>query len=413
MSNPADTLADLRDRVAGMVGEVLGGAALHRASDVDLADAIRVGGDLLRIVEGLLVDGVAELAERSRSIDRAERLTTRLGCHDLNELVQRLTRCSAATASKLDKAQKAVAVEWDPIGGDARPAPLPALRGAMVDGAVGLDGVLAVAGPLLAMRDRVAREQVLLADEILAAEARGEVPDAAPAASADILKLQAQVWAVALDQDGAEPAERHAAFHRGVTLGKVRDGVIPIRGGLMPEVAAQLQCIADATGSPRAGTVRFDDPDALAAPSDARDGAFLDDRTGPQKLHDALATALTVAAASKDLPTIGGAAPTLIVSVREDDVLDEHGWAHAEGSEQPVSVRAARHVACSGVIQRVTLGGNGRILRLGVEERIFNRHQRRAFALRDGGCVIPGCGVPAAWCEVHREHWGGPVLVVA
>jgi hypothetical protein len=368
---------------------------------------------LLRLVEALLVDGVAEVAERSRSLSRDERLTARLGCHDLNELVQRLTRCSSATAAKLAKAQKAVGVEWDPIGGAARPARLPALRSAMLDGEVGVDGILGVAGPLLAMGDRVPREQVLLADGILAAGARGEGPDAAPPACADVLKLQAQVWAVALDPDGAEPAERDSAFHRGVTLGRARNNIIPIHGGLMPEVAAQLQRIFDSVAAPRAGRVAFDDPVKLgpADQTDAAEGAFLDDRNRAQRQHDALAMALSVAAASRDLPTIGGAAPTLIISVRQQDAEAEHGWAHAEGIEQPVSVQAARHVGCSGVIQRVTLGKNGRILRLGTEERVFNRHQRRAIALRDGGCVIPGCGVPAAWCEIHHvtaHASGGP-----
>jgi hypothetical protein len=413
MTNPAERLADLHAHVAREVGDLLVSASLHSASDTSLADSVALAGDLLRLVEAVLIDGVGDLAERSRSLSRDERLTSRLGCHDLNELVQRLTRCSAATASKLGKAQKAVAIEWDPIGGDARPAPLPALRTAMLHGDVGVDGVLAIAGPLLAMGDRVSREQVLLADEILAAQARGEGPDAAPPACADLLKLQAQVWAVALDQDGAEPAERDSAFHRGVTLGRARNGIIPIHGGLMAEVAAQLQRIFDSVGAPRAGRVTFDDPDklGLAEETDAADGAFLDDRSRAQRQHDALAMALSVAAATRDLPTIGGAAPTLIVSVREQDLGAEDAWAHAEGVEQPLTMKAARHVACSGVIQRVVLGGDGRILRLGTEERVFNRHQRRAIGLRDGGCIIPGCNVPLAWCEIHHvlEHAeGGP-----
>jgi len=55
------------------------------------------------------------------------------------------------------------------------------------------------------------------------------------------------------------------------------------------------------------------------------------------------------------------------------------------------------------------LGGNNRILRIGTEKRLFNRHQRRAIALRDGNCIIPGCGVPPAWCEIHHvtEHAHG------
>ena len=136
-----------------------------------------------------------------------------------------------------------------------------------------------------------------------------------------------------------------------------------------------------------------------------------DERTTPQKLHDALATALSVAAASRDLPTIGGAAPTLVVSVREEDLVAGTGRAWLDGGNEPASIFTARHIACSGVIQRVTLAENGRIVRIGTEERVFNRHQRRAISLRDGGCAIPGCTVPAAWCEIHHvtDHaHGGP-----
>jgi hypothetical protein len=52
---------------------------------------------------------------------------------------------------------------------------------------------------------------------------------------------------------------------------------------------------------------------------------------------------------------------------------------------------------------------DGRIIELGNLQRIFTSHQRRAIALRDGGCVIPGCTVPATWCEIHHvvEHAQG------
>ncbi len=38
--------------------------------------------------------------------------------------------------------------------------------------------------------------------------------------------------------------------------------------------------------------------------------------------------------------------------------------------------------------------------------RTANRHQRRALALRDGGCIYPGCGAPVRWCDAHHfTHW--------
>ena len=53
----------------------------------------------------------------------------------------------------------------------------------------------------------------------------------------------------------------------------------------------------------------------------------------------------------------------------------------------------------------------GAIMQLGSPERCFTAHQRRAITLRDGGCLIPGCTVPAAWCEIHHvipDESGGP-----
>jgi hypothetical protein len=42
---------------------------------------------------------------------------------------------------------------------------------------------------------------------------------------------------------------------------------------------------------------------------------------------------------------------------------------------------------------------------------VFTVHQRRAIIARDRECLIPGCHVPASWCEIHHvaEHSrGGP-----
>jgi len=74
-----------------------------------------------------------------------------------------------------------------------------------------------------------------------------------------------------------------------------------------------------------------------------------------------------------------------------------------------VSLASARHIACSGAVERVVVGDNGRIVSIETLDRIFNHHQRRAIALRDGGCIIPGCHVPAEWCEIHHvdEHVRG------
>jgi len=396
---------------AEMTGALSGGGIID-ASDGQVTTALALAGELGRLADAVLVEATGEVARRSIARDRELRLTTRMGCHDVSELVQRLTRLGPASAARLQKAGKATMVAVS-FAGTPLPARLPAMRDALIDGVVGLDGLLAVAGPLEAMNRRVGREDLLAADSMLAAEARGEGPDGAPPACADLLRLQALVWSAVLDQDGAEPREDRALRKRGITFGTERDGVVPFRGNLLPEVAAQFRRICDATGSPRVdqnSAVQFRPADEA---SDSSDDQFVPDdpRTWAQKQHDALATALFAAASSGLLPTIGGAAPTLVVSVRAEDLLTGTGWAHVDGTDEPVSIAAAAHAGCAGVVQRVLLGENGRILRLGTEERVFNRHQRRAIALRDGGCIIPGCGVPAGWCEIHHvtDHAeGGP-----
>ena len=120
---------------------------------------------------------------------------------------------------------------------------------------------------------------------------------------------------------------------------------------------------------------------------------------------------LTAAAASGALPTLGGAAPTLVVSVREEDLATGRGYAHLPGDDQPIFLATARHIACTGAVQRVVSGTNGRIVSIQTLDRVFNFYQRRAITLRDGGCLIPGCHVPPQWCEIHhvQEHSrGGP-----
>ena len=412
MEDLLDRLETLDAMMAEVVAETLIGRALRTADETALVHLISLTGRIGRRLESVLIESVGEIETRSSSGDRADRMTTRLGCHDVPELVERATLCSRSSVSRLRRASAAVHREVSITTGEMLEPALPAMREAMCASLVGVDGLVAVAGPLLSAGSRISREALLAADTALAAASRGDCPDAGPSVSADLLRLHAQTWSAALDQDGAEPRERMTAHRRGFTLGTPTEAGVPCRGNLMPEVVAQLQRIFDAHLNPAGQGVRFaehapegDDTDHAVIP--------LDTRTRAQKQHDALASALSVAASSGLLPTIGGAAPTLVVSVREQDVERGKGHAHAEGCDTPLGMAAALHIGCAGVIQRVTLRDDGRILRIGIEERIFNRHQRRAIALRDGGCIIPGCGVPAGWCEIHREHENGPVLVAA
>ena len=402
----AQPLADLRSQVSAAGRAASAERTFERGTEAELAGQVAAIAEVARLVEALLVDAVGEVMQRSENAFRDERMTSHFGCRDVSELLQTLTRVDPRTAARLQRAAKAVRPAVSDTTGELLDPPFPSVRHAMLDGVIGVDGILAITAPLQQTAPRVSSTARAQAADVVVAEARGEGPDGAPPACAELLRIHAQAWSLALDQDGAEPRERVAERKRSLTLGVPTPYGVPFRGLLLPEVAAQMQTIFDAHLAP---TVAFDDPYAVDANGDPLPPTAADDRTRAQKQHDALAAALGVAASSGLLPTIGGAAPTLVVSVDETDLLTGTGYAHAQGCEQPVSTLVARHIACTGVIQRITQGRDGRIVRIGTEERVFNRHQRRAIALRDGGCIIPGCTVPAGWCEIHHvtEYAGG------
>ncbi|GAA1912633.1 HNH endonuclease signature motif containing protein [Microbacterium aoyamense] len=398
-------LATLKELAAEVAASSIHRHEMRVLDEHEVVAVLASAAHVQRLLDAVVIEAVGEVVERTDEPVTEGRMTHRFGCRNVSELVQRATLVSPVTAARFEKAAKAVRRGVSFTGGELLEARLPALRDALGDGVVGLDGALAIAAPLMAMGARASRDAVLIADAELAAGARGEGVDAAPPACADLLRVQSQVWAAALDPDGAEPRERAAIHKRAFQLGAATDHGVPVRGMLMPEVAAQFQRICDATLSPRVEGVQFLDSESLDAE------VPVDPRTQGQKQHDVLAMALGVAASSELLPTIGGAAPTLVVTVREEDLASGKGSAHVEGTTEPVAIASAQHVACSGAVQRIVFDNAGRIVALGTEERVFNRRQRRAIAARDGGCVIPGCGVPAGWCEVHHvtEHArGGP-----
>ncbi|MFE1646667.1 DUF222 domain-containing protein, partial [Microbacterium sp. P01] len=354
MDNLADTLRQVELTLGAVVGRAYRSGELRGMDDEVVLALVRGASVIARQAEALVVGAVAELEERMDSAAYPDRPTTRFGCRSLKELVQRTTLGSGRTAGDIVKAARALQQPVAVSTGEVLPAAYPALREAAADGVVGVEALVAVVGTLAAAQcDRGAR---LIADAELAASARGAGVDGGPCPGVDDLRLQAQVWAAYLDQDGAEPRETRALRKRAFTIGVCREGMVPCRGTLLPEVAAQMQRLFDSILNPKAdgpdtpAGPRFVDggePSGDAALEDAvPDGAALEDagdpRTRVTRQHDALAMILTVAARSGDVPSIGGAAPTLVVSVTAEDLVSGRGHAHLDGCDEPVSLAVAR-----------------------------------------------------------------------
>ena len=443
--------ADLVDQAASGLRELLSAETVALLPDADRMHLLRALGEVQRATEALIVETIASVDE-GRAGSGTVTFCSQFGCGSVGELLERALRTDAAGAGRVVKAAKLVRRDVELTTGNPLPARWPHLREALLDGAIGVAGLLAATWPIERAGARIGTEDRLRADADLAGFARGCIAtddgldgdaeggaDVAPPATPEDLRLLAQAIAAYLDADGAPPSEERAMNARGVVLGRAKDGVIPIRGTLLPEVAAQLQRIWDAylnpkvDGPPLPG-VRFTPSDAegtdgdhadSAGTGDGRDGGIPDDGTLPsgnpgvtldtrsrsQKQHDALAAALGIAARHDEMPRLGGAAPTLLVSVSAEDYATGRGWARLDGVDTLVSVATARHTACGGTVQRVLFDPEGRIVGIGATERIFTPHQRRAITLRDRECLIPGCHVPSSWCEIHHVQEyarGGP-----
>ncbi|GAA1539217.1 hypothetical protein HD600_001173 [Microbacterium ginsengiterrae] len=453
------SLAEQLESIDRRLADVLGASDDARGeADADLLAAVQVLGRIRRRLDGAVSAAAGRVAERDRPLERAARFSSRAGCRDAVDLLRRALRVDGHTARRYATAGAAIRQELDVTSGGLLPSAFPALAGALEDGELSVEGFLACAVPLQ-KSVRIGAADRLAADALLARFARGlelddtiadtdianhpdlDASDArpGPAPTTDELSGVTAHILARIDPDGAEPDDRAGLRRRHLTIGALRAGTVPVRGELLPEVAAQLQKLIDSLTNPRVdkesgpgGLVHFrpSEPgiyDGVEAGKDADGEARADGipshraeappaetadlRNHAQRRHDALATVLTIAAASGDLPALGGAAPTLVVSVRADDFVGRAGRATIDGPGYDVPLGVADHAACAGLVQRVLFDEDGAIVAIGTTGRIFNAHQRRAIILRDKKCVIPGCEIRAEWCEIHHVHdhaLGGP-----
>lgn len=277
--------------------------------------------------------------------------------------------------------------------GPGAPVRFPALGAALVAGTVSVELVRAVTGILDEVVDRVDAEVWVVAEAGLA--------EFAVAHSFAESVVEAKRVRDRLDAAGVarREAERRAA--RCLTLGAERpDGMTPVRGLLDPESAAVVRAGLDALTHPRNTATA---PDVSGA--DGSGGATADERSYPQRAVDAL-VALVRRALAQGLPATGGTRPQVVITISVADLVSGRGVAHLEGSGERASVATARRQACDGEVIPAVLGTEGAVLGLGLSHRLFSVAQRRALALRDGGCVAPGCARPPGWCDAHHvEHW--------
>ena len=124
-------------------------------------------------------------------------------------------------------------------------------------------------------------------------------------------------------------------------------------------------------------------------------------------LNLAQLTALALVEAARRSITLGERGPgsrpevVLVADVTFGDIVNP---GFEDGT--PLGRRAFENLACDATIRRLITDGPSEPLELGRSVRLASQGQRRAAAVRDGGCVFPGCDRPPDQCDLHHiRHW--------
>ncbi|WP_166805192.1 HNH endonuclease signature motif containing protein [Cryobacterium sp. TMT2-4] len=391
------------------------------------ADAMMVLGtveDLGRRVDAARVASAADISVRSRRILGHESLAYKNGASSGIDLITRLSRVSSREANRRVRLGENVTPRR--AGTSMLPPYYPAVADALTAGELGVDAAENIVTALDQVAARVAPDELGTAERALVASATGAVTDDTRglpgegfAFPADLVRGMASQWQARLDPDGTAPNEPVAEARSTVGFGLFRDGLYPLRGGVTPELRGIMNAIFDTYLSAHAAP-KFPTEEEQARMAagqlipGAEAAALSDDRNGGQKRADILRGVFEAATRDAGTPTMGGAAPTVMIHVNQADLTADHGVGWIDGVEAPISLTSVKQALCAGGFQEIRFGPHNEVLSLSTENRFFNRAQRRAIAARDGGCTIPGCTVPAAWCEVHHVtpwHRGGKTKI--
>lgn len=387
--------AALQVRAACDVIAELAAQPVSHLDDAELVALLQPLGLLRRLADVAGVRAAAEVAKRSATKDDAS-LAHRHSERSAADLV--------ATHSGLPVAE---ARRWCAIGvataprismlGEALPPLRPGVARSFSEGTIGVD----IASTALRALDEVEPHVDLASMGELEIDLVGW---AAELGERDFGRLCCSLRD-RLDPDGAEPREDELPARSGVRVSRNSDGAEVWVLTMHPEASGILAAAVDARTAPRR------QPTFDLAPVPADEAAGMDDRrTLSQRRFDAIVD-IARESLTRDGGDLAGTAVTMLVTVSEEALRTGVGAAHIAGVDGAISAGTARRLAAGAEIIPVVLGGECEVLDLGRGRRLFSSSQRRAMALRDEGCIWPGCPAPPGWCEVaHLRPWssGGP-----
>ncbi len=326
---------------------------------------------------------------------------------DLHEAIQALTALQLRLVSRLDgeprhkaaRLREQLRVDWHVAREMVEQARLlgqrPALDEALSTGQATGAQVRVIGEALRFLPEEVEPAIVDEAEQSLLDHARSFEPARLRRLGDRILQHVAPDVAERLEGEALRKAEQRAWWRRGLTLLPPVSGSVRVTGCLTVEDAAVVQAALEPLCSPAVARRPAQDGPAR------REDSVAPERSARQQRADALVEVCKLALRSGDLPDHGGQPPQLTVTIDHQSLLSGLGVAYTESGAR-LDAETARRLACEARIVPVVLDGAGPPLDLGRGRRYFTSAQRRAMAVRDGGCAFPDCDRPARWCEAHH-----------
>jgi hypothetical protein len=383
----------------------LGGSA----AEIDLLDdaslleaqALYVGHQRAMQTYGVWI--AAAIARRSHHELGYSGLAKRNGFVSPEALIQSVTGGSKAEAVKFVQLGTMVAevaqAAADPIFAAEQPWQAPIAR-AVSDASLSVDAADSIRKGLAGLDDAVASEDLRRAAQLLIGEAAH--------ASADTLLRRARELRDELDAAGIARRERQRRELRYFTAKRRPDGMVAGSYLLSDEDGELLLAIYDRATSPRHGTPRFTRSGDVAQPDEIAeaDALLRDPRTPGQIAADTILALLRIGVDADPGTVFGLRRPAVRVVVTQETRLARRGHGFLENSSDPVSLETIDRHECEGGIVGIMFDGDGQVVNVGRDQRLFTRRQRIGLAVRDGGCRFPECDRPVSWTEAHHiDEW--------
>ncbi|MFT4218927.1 MAG: DUF222 domain-containing protein [Microbacterium sp.] len=252
------------------------------------------------------------------------------------------------------------------------------------------------------------------ADDVVEAwrAAAAELAREAAGCTVEDLGARARTVRDMLDPAGAGERYQTRFAQRAYRSWTTPDGLRQARITFDDEAGAWADGLIATALAPRRGGPRF----VAADEKQAADDLVKDPRTNEQLAYDLFMDVFRAGALAGAKDVYGAReAGVRLVAVKDAVTGDSAhrdafgrlvATGHSEDGVLVVPGPVLERALCATGIVEVTVDTCGNPLDVGREQRLFTPKQKLALAVRDGGCLWPGCDRPPGYCESHHcDHW--------